>query len=294
MSAMDMDFMVLDASQDDSALPAKPQIHVADTYTYTGSSITANVLGFDPDTMLIEGNVATNAGTYTITVTPMTKWQDGSTDAVYATWCINKAVPAFDLPVVKASEGTALKQIRLPDSFTWINPNQIVTPDETIFGVVYTPEDTTNYLTVEFDLTIKVLVSEDNSDDDSGDDSDDDFWDDSDDDFWDDSEDVSDNTEETQPSTEGTDALNGNMNGTMEEESTQGSLPQQEAETETEPSIPESSKNEEESAQDTPKQPENAEEKTTSVFLLIGSAVLGIVAFIILLVLLFKKRLVSR
>ena len=72
--------------------PAKPSISVTGTYTYNGSEHTAAVNGYDPSTMDIAGNTATDAGDYTVSVTSQTgKWADGSTDAVTAAWSIGKA-----------------------------------------------------------------------------------------------------------------------------------------------------------------------------------------------------------
>ena len=72
--------------------PTKPSISVTGTYTYNGSVHTANVSGYDPATMDITGNTATDAGDYTVRVTSQTgKWADGSTDAVTAAWSIGKA-----------------------------------------------------------------------------------------------------------------------------------------------------------------------------------------------------------
>ena len=72
--------------------PAKPSISVTGTYTYNGSEHTATVSGYDPATMDISGNTATDAGDYTVRVTSKTgKWADSSTDAVTATWSIGKA-----------------------------------------------------------------------------------------------------------------------------------------------------------------------------------------------------------
>ena len=72
--------------------PAKPSISVTGTYTYNGSEHTAAVNGYDPSTMDIAGNTATDAGDYTVRVTSKTgKWADGSTEAVTAVWSIGKA-----------------------------------------------------------------------------------------------------------------------------------------------------------------------------------------------------------
>lgn len=72
--------------------PAKPSISVTGTYTYNGSEHTATVSGYDPATMDISGNTATDAGDYIVSVTSKTgKWADGSTEAVTAAWKIGKA-----------------------------------------------------------------------------------------------------------------------------------------------------------------------------------------------------------
>ena len=75
-----------------SANPAKPSISVTGTYTYNGSEHTATVSGYDPATMDITGNIATDAGTYTVSVTSKTgRWTDGTTDAATAQWRIERA-----------------------------------------------------------------------------------------------------------------------------------------------------------------------------------------------------------
>ena len=72
--------------------PAKPDISVTGTYTYDGSEHTTAVTGYDPSTMDISGNTATDAGDYIVSVTSKTgRWADGSTDAVTAEWSIGKA-----------------------------------------------------------------------------------------------------------------------------------------------------------------------------------------------------------
>ena len=72
--------------------PAKPNISVTGAYTYNGSVHTATVSGYDPATMDISGNTATDAGDYTVRVTSKTgRWADGSTGAVTAAWSIGKA-----------------------------------------------------------------------------------------------------------------------------------------------------------------------------------------------------------
>ena len=89
--------------------PAKPSISVTGTYTYNGSEHTATVSGYDPATMDISGNTATDAGDYTVSVTSKTgKWADGSTDAVTTAWSIGKATqeaPAGLNGVAPSDEG---------------------------------------------------------------------------------------------------------------------------------------------------------------------------------------------
>ena len=91
--------------------PAKPSISVTGTYTYNGSEHIATVNGYDPATMDISGNTATDAGDYTVRVTSKTgKWADGSTDAVTAAWSIGKATqeaPNGLIGVAPTTEGSS-------------------------------------------------------------------------------------------------------------------------------------------------------------------------------------------
>ena len=100
--------------------PAKPNISVTGTYTYDGSAHTATVNGYDPTTMNITGNTATDAGDYTVSVTSKTgKWADGSTDAVTAAWSIGKATqeaPNGLIGVAPTTEGGSDGKITGVDS----------------------------------------------------------------------------------------------------------------------------------------------------------------------------------
>ena len=87
--------------------PAKPSISVTGTYTYNGSEHTAAVNGYDPSTMDIAGNTATDAGDYTVRVTSKTgKWVDGSTDAVTAAWSIGKAAQEAPIGLIGVAPST--------------------------------------------------------------------------------------------------------------------------------------------------------------------------------------------
>ena len=100
--------------------PAKPNISVTGAYTYNGSVHTATVSGYDPATMDIAGNTATDAGDYTVRVTSKTgKWADGSTDAVTAAWSIGKATqeaPNGLIGVAPTTEGGSDGKISGVDS----------------------------------------------------------------------------------------------------------------------------------------------------------------------------------
>ena len=67
-------------------------IRVTGEYVYNGGEQLANVEGYDAETMNIDGNIATDAGTYTVSVTSKTgRWTDGTTDAATAQWRIERA-----------------------------------------------------------------------------------------------------------------------------------------------------------------------------------------------------------
>ena len=89
--------------------PGKPSISVTGAYTYNGSEHTATVSGYNPATMDIAGNTATDAGDYTVRVTSKTgRWADGSTGAVTAAWSIGKATqeaPNSLIGVAPTTEG---------------------------------------------------------------------------------------------------------------------------------------------------------------------------------------------
>ena len=78
--------------------PEKPTL-VATSVNYTGNAITATVTGYNSETMNISGDKQTNAGDYTISVTPkLGKWSDGTTAPVTCTW---KILPKSITPTVE-------------------------------------------------------------------------------------------------------------------------------------------------------------------------------------------------
>ena len=145
-----------------NANPAKPTISVNGTYTYTGSEQTATVSGYDSTTMNITGNVGTNAGGYTVSVTSKTgKWADGTTDAVTADWSIQKANPIYVVPTgLEGTKGNALSTVTLPDGFTWADgTTEMNTTGNQTFPATFTPSDTDNYNVVN-NISVTVNVKE--------------------------------------------------------------------------------------------------------------------------------------
>ena len=81
--------------------PAKPTLGITGTYTYSGSAQTVTVTGFDSATMLISGNVGTNAGTYTASVTSKSgRWADGTSTPVTIEWSIGRKTVTPDIRVI--------------------------------------------------------------------------------------------------------------------------------------------------------------------------------------------------
>ena len=75
------------------------------------------------------------------------------------TFEITKAVPTYTLPgdlIIK--QGDTLSSIVLPEGFTWKDGTQKVnTLGTQMFKAVFTPEDATNYQTVDVDITVDVV-----------------------------------------------------------------------------------------------------------------------------------------
>ena len=142
--------------------PIKPTLNITDSYTYNGFEQTATVAGFDSTTMKIEGNVQTNAGTYTITVTPIKRWSDGTTDSLTIQWIIEKATATMPTRL-KAAQGEKLSDIPLPKGWSWNEPDTLLSAgDSQIFKASYTPSDPLNYNeSINVDLTVNVELAPD-------------------------------------------------------------------------------------------------------------------------------------
>lgn len=104
------------------------------------------------------GKVPTEAGTWYVKAT--VEGNENYTGMVATdSFEISKAQPSFTLPkdlVIK--QGDALSTVSLPDGFTWADDTQTADVLGTQpFKAVFTPEDTTNYQTVEVDITVEVM-----------------------------------------------------------------------------------------------------------------------------------------
>ena len=151
------------------AAPIKPILSISGEYTYNGNEQTANVNGFDSNTMEITDNKKTNAGTYTLTVKPKTQWSDGTNTPVTVEWTIEKANPSYILPTgLNANQGDKLSDIKLPEGWSWNEPDtKLDTSGSKSYTASYTPKDTNNYNVlekVELTVTVKAVnKSSDNS-----------------------------------------------------------------------------------------------------------------------------------
>ena len=142
----------------------KPDIKVNGTYVYNGTEQTAELSGFDPVFMTISGTVATDAGTYEITVLPKTKWSDGTTDGVTASWTVAKAKPEGKPNYKKiTSAGKTLADADLnaeagafntEGNVTWVQEDGTALAASTVVAAnkyykwLFTPSDTDNYETL--------------------------------------------------------------------------------------------------------------------------------------------------
>jgi peptidyl-tRNA hydrolase len=140
----------------------------SDSFTYTGSkqAVTVSSVKLGEKELKSEdydiGGVtsATDAGTYTVTVTLKGNYSGTGT----AEWNISKATPVIDNEPedLKAVEGQKLSDIELPDGWSWIDESESVGNAGTnTFKAKYTPADTTNYNVIEsIELQVEVSAAE--------------------------------------------------------------------------------------------------------------------------------------
>ena len=116
----------------------------------------------DPLTTSV-GNTGTK--TFTATFIPNDTTNYETVDNVQVTVEVGKALPDYTIPTnITATYGDILKDINLPEGFTWNNEEESVGNAGTkTFLATYTPEDTTNYATVT-NIEIEVIVNKKKAD----------------------------------------------------------------------------------------------------------------------------------
>jgi len=136
---------------------------VSGTYTYNGNEQTIVFASEHLDKFTITENKQTNAGTYEAKVNIKNEfkdsytWTDGTTGEKTIEYTIAKADPTYTAPTgVTGYEGQALSEIPLSEGFSWSNPDQVLSVEQNTYVVVFTPNDTNNYNTVEFKLPVTV------------------------------------------------------------------------------------------------------------------------------------------
>lgn len=129
---------------------------------YTGKEQDC-VLG-DEGAYTITGNKATNAGSYTATITPAEnyQWEDGTTTTSTISWSIAKAqlpANAYNVPTgLTAKPGQKLGDISLPTGFKWDDEQESVGAAGTnTFTATYTDANTNYYPATG--IAIKVTVA---------------------------------------------------------------------------------------------------------------------------------------
>ena len=154
----------IELTVDVEAAPIKPTLSISGEYTYNGNEQTANVNGFDSNTMEITDNKKTNAGTYTVSVKPKTQWSDGTNTPVTVEWIIKKA-DATKPSGLSATQGDKLSDIQLPNGWKWDEPDTQITNNGTqTFKASYIPTgtDADNYNeSKNVDLTVSVEAAPD-------------------------------------------------------------------------------------------------------------------------------------
>jgi len=111
-----------------------------------------------------DGSIIPGAGdkTYTVVFTPsalaVQNYANMTVMQQSVTVTVEKGVPACEIPEdLTARYGQTLKQITLPEGWSWDAPDTLVGNVGTNeFGATFTPKDTANYSTVQMNLSVKV------------------------------------------------------------------------------------------------------------------------------------------
>ena len=133
------------------------------SFTYDGEAHSLEIAGTLPDgvTVTYEGNGKVNAGTYTVTAKFAGDYANYNTiDDMPAVLTIDKAMPVYTTPenLTICVEHT-LADVILPVGWTWEDGTLSVgEAGEKQFKAIFTPEDTSNYNTVEESVTVTVTA----------------------------------------------------------------------------------------------------------------------------------------
>ncbi len=133
--------------------PTGGSLQPGEAYTYTSDNEAVAVVKAD-GTVTITG-----AGTAHITVSIVESSVWNPAEAVMPL-VVAKATPAYDIPNLTAVYGQTLKDVALPEGFSWQDPEDTAVGNagSNTFKVTYTPEDTANYQTVA-DIEVSIEVS---------------------------------------------------------------------------------------------------------------------------------------
>ena len=134
-----------------------------DSVTYDGQAHSLAISGDLPTgvTVTYEGNDKENAGTYTVTAKFAGDYDNYEVIAdLTAVLIINKAMPVYTMPenLTICVEHT-LADVTLPAGWTWEDSTLSVGgAGEKQFKAIFTPEDISNYNTVEESVTVTVVA----------------------------------------------------------------------------------------------------------------------------------------
>lgn len=137
---------------------------VKDTFEYTGSDITPTLNNVNSNIEVTGNTTAKNVSNNTITAKIKDKanyeWKDGSNSDLTINWSITQATPDYTVPTgLTGVRGETLKDVLLPDRFTWNDASTVLTAGTHTYKATYTPVDTTNYKTIT-DIDIEVNVKD--------------------------------------------------------------------------------------------------------------------------------------
>ena len=137
---------------------------VKDIFEYTGSDITPTLNNVNSNIEVTGDTTAKNVSNNTITAKIKDKtnyeWKGGSNSDLTINWSITQATPDYTVPTgLTGVKGETLKDVTLPDRFTWNDASTVLTAGKHTYKATYTPVDTTNYKTIP-DIDIEVNVKD--------------------------------------------------------------------------------------------------------------------------------------